>query len=64
LQWSIRWRCESRCSNRCSPLMSPSKWTLMYRWCSVTWAWIPGRSCTRWRWCCRHLMVSSWSSWA
>jgi len=62
LQRDIRWWCESRCGNRRTPLMSPSKWTLMYCWCSVTWAWIPGRSYTRWRWCYRHLMVPSWRS--
>jgi hypothetical protein len=63
LQRSIRWWCESRCNNRCTPMINPSKWTLMYCWCSVTWTWIPGRSCTRWQWCCRHLMVPSWRSW-
>jgi hypothetical protein len=36
LQRSIWWWCESGCGNRHSPLMSPSKWTLMYPWCSVT----------------------------
>jgi len=63
LQRNIRWWCESRCSNKCTPLMSPSKWIMIYRWCSVNWTWIPGRSYTGWRWCCGHLMVSSWRSW-
>jgi len=64
LQWNIRWWCESRCGNMHTPLMNPSKWTLMYRWCSVTWTWIPGRNYTGWRWCYRHLMVPSWRLWA
>jgi hypothetical protein len=48
----------------CTPLINPSKWTLMYHWCSVTWTWTPSKICTTWRWCCRRLMVSSWRSWA
>jgi hypothetical protein len=62
LQQNIRW-CESWCYNRCTSLINPSKWTLLYRWCSVTWTWIPGRSCIGWQWCCKRLMVSSWKSW-
>jgi hypothetical protein len=31
-----QWWCKSRCSNMCTPLIKPSKWTLMYHWCSVT----------------------------
>jgi hypothetical protein len=64
LQWSIWWWCESRYSNERTPLINPSKWTLMYWWCSVTWTWIPGKSCTRWRWCCGCLMVPLWRLWA
>jgi hypothetical protein len=63
LQQNIRWWCESRCSTKHTPLINPSKWTLMYCWCSVTWTWIPSKSCTRWRWRCRCLMVLSWRSW-
>jgi hypothetical protein len=37
---------------------------LMYHWSSVTWIWIPGRSCIKWQWRCRCLMVPSWWSWA
>jgi hypothetical protein len=64
LQHNIRWWCESRCSNKRNPLINPSKWTLIYRWCSVTWTWIPGRSCLGWWWRCRCLMVPSWKLWA
>jgi hypothetical protein len=64
LEWNIRWWCENRCNSRCTPLINPSKWTLMYYWCNVTWTWIHGRSCTRWRWCCKCLMEPSWRSWA
>jgi len=63
LQSNIRWWCESRCDHRHTPLMSPSKWTLMYRWCNVTWTRIPNRSCTGWQWCYRHLMILLWRSW-
>jgi hypothetical protein len=64
LEWNIQWWCESMCDNRCTPLMSPYKWILMYCWNSVTWTWIPNRSCTEWWWCCKCLMVPSWKSWA
>jgi hypothetical protein len=64
LQWNIwRW-CENRCCIRRTPLINSSKWILMYRWCSVTWTWIPSRSCTRWQWRCRCLMILSWRLWA
>ncbi len=64
LQRNIQWWCESWCDNRRTPLINPSKWTLMYHWCSVTWTWILGRSYTGWWWRCRRLMVLSWRSWA
>jgi hypothetical protein len=63
LQWNIRWWCESWCGSKRTPLINPSKWTLMYRWCSVTLTWILGRNCTRWQWRCRHLMVPLWRLW-
>jgi hypothetical protein len=44
-------------------LNNPSKWTLMYHWCSITWTWILRRSSIRW-WCqCWCFMVLSWRSW-
>jgi hypothetical protein len=64
LQRNIWWSCESRCGNRRTLLINPSKWTLMYCWCNVTWTWIPGRSCIKWRWCCGCLIVLLWRSWA
>jgi hypothetical protein len=63
LQWNIWWWCESWCGSKCTSLINPSKWILIYRWCSVTWTRIPSRSCIGWRWQCKRLMVSSWRSW-
>ncbi len=63
LQWNIQCCCENKCNNKCTPLINPSKWTLMYCCCSVTWTWIPSRSCIRWRWRYRRLMVLSQRLW-
>jgi hypothetical protein len=64
LQWNIQCRYENRCVSRCTPLINPFKWTLMYRWCSVTWTWILVRSYIGWRWRCVRLMVLSPRLWA
>jgi hypothetical protein len=48
LQWNIWWWCESYCDSKHTPLINPSKWTLMYHWCSVTWIWIPDENYIRW----------------